>query len=73
MCLVICVLNDQLLEWPGQFMETMKDSWIHTIDDIQVVILYVWNLHPTLKNIITCHLVKAKWHMNSNIFVNHLA
>ena len=36
MCLVICVLNDQLLEWPGQFMETMKDSWILTIDHTQV-------------------------------------
>ena len=33
---VICVLNDQLLEWLGQFMETMKDSWTLTTDHTQV-------------------------------------
>ena len=39
MCPVICVLNNQLLEWQGQFTEIMKDSWLLTTDPTQVCYL----------------------------------
>ena len=40
MCPVICVLGNQLLEWPGQYMEIMNDSWILTTDPTQVYCPY---------------------------------